>query len=130
MSKMKRILVVDDRDEVRQALGGLLVGEGYDVVEATDGSQVSDKVHKYRPDLVLLDIIMPVMDGFDVLRMLKKDPQSKSIPVIVVSAAATGANVQRARLLGAADFVVKSSPPDEILDRIRAALAAPGVQAS
>lgn len=119
--------MVDDRDDVRQALSGLLAAEGYDVIQATDGSQVSDKVRKYHPDLVLLDIIMPVMDGFDVLKMLKKDPQSQAIPVIVVSAATTGANVQRARLLGAADFVVKSSPPDEVLGRVRAVLAPPGV---
>jgi CheY-like chemotaxis protein len=119
---MKRILVVDDRDEVRRALAGLLASEGYEVMEATDGLQVPDKVRKFRPDLIMLDIIMPVMDGFEVLKMLKKDPQTQSIPVIVVSAASTGANVERARLLGAADFLVKSASPDQVLARVRAAL--------
>ena len=125
---MTRILVVDDRDDVRQALAGLLAAEGYEVSEATDGSQVSDRVRRHRPDLILLDIIMPVMDGFDVLEALKKDTRLKSIPVIVVSAASTGANVPRARTLGADDFLPKSTPPDELLERIRKALGATGVQ--
>lgn len=125
---MKRILVVDDRDDVRRAMAALLASEGYDVVEATDGSQVSDKIRKYRPDLVLLDIIMPVMDGFDVLKALKKDPTAQSIPVIVVSAATASNNVVRARELGAMDFVVKSSPPDEVLSRVKKALGAQPVQ--
>lgn len=125
---MTRILVVDDRDDVRRAMAGLLADEGYEVFEASDGSQVSDRVRRHRPDLILLDIIMPVMDGFDVLEALKKDPRSKSIPVIVVSAASAGANVQRARALGADDFLPKSTPPDELLARIRKALGPAGVQ--
>lgn len=128
MKLMTRILVVDDRDDVRRAMAGLLASEGYEVFEASDGSQVSDRVRRHRPDLILLDIIMPVMDGFDVLEALKKDPRSKSIPVIVVSAASSGGNVQRARALGADDFLPKSTPPDELLARIRKALGPAGVQ--
>ncbi len=125
---MKRILIVDDRDDVRRAVAGLLSAEGYEVFEANDGLQVSDRVRRHRPDLILLDIIMPVMDGFDVLEALKKDPVSKSIPVIVVSAASAGTNVQRARALGANDFLPKSTPPDELFTRIRQALGAAGAQ--
>jgi len=127
---MTRILVVDDRDDVRQVLTGLLVSEGYEVVEATDGLQVPDKVRRHRPDLILLDIIMPVMDGFNVLKMLKKDPESRAIPVIVVSGASSGVNVDRARLLGAADFLVKSAPPDVVLGRVRWALSEARVSAT
>jgi CheY-like chemotaxis protein len=126
---MKKILVVDDRDEVRRALAGLLAAEGYEIVEATDGSQVSDKVRKHRPDLVLLDIIMPVMTGFDVLKSLKKDPTLRSIPVIMVSGAMTGANMMRARELGALDFVAKS-PPDGVIARVHRVLDPVAVEAS
>jgi CheY-like chemotaxis protein len=125
---MARILVVDDRDDIRLAMAGLLSAEGYEVFEASDGSQVADRVRKDRPDLILLDIIMPVMDGFDVLEALKKDPRSSSIPVVVVSGASAGENIRRARALGATDFLPKSAPPDEVLACVRKALGAAGVQ--
>lgn len=125
---MARILVVDDRDDIRLAMAGLLSAEGYEVFEASDGSQVADRVRKDRPDLILLDIIMPVMNGFDVLEALKKDPRSSSIPVVIVSGASAGGNIRRARALGATDFLPKSAPPDEVLACVRKALDAAGVQ--
>jgi DNA-binding response OmpR family regulator len=121
---MTRILVVEDRDEVRRALTDLLTAEGYEVSQATDGHQVPARIARQRPDLVLLDVIMPVMDGFEVLKALKAHRDTGSIPVVVYSGAASGANVQRARALGAADFIPKSSGVEEVLERVRAVLSA------
>jgi CheY-like chemotaxis protein len=122
---MTRILVVEDRDEVRRALTDLLTSEGFEVSQATDGHQVPARVAGHRPDLILLDLIMPVMDGFEVLKTLKSHPSMKSIPVVVYSGASSNSNVERARALGAADFIPRASGIEEILRRVSAVLAPP-----
>jgi CheY-like chemotaxis protein len=122
---MTRILVVEDRDEVRRVLTELLTSEGFEVSQATDGHQVPARVARQRPDLILLDVIMPVMDGFEVLKILKGHRSTKSIPVVVYSGASSASNIERARTLGAADFIPKASRVEEILRRVRAVLATP-----
>ncbi|GAI43054.1 unnamed protein product, partial [marine sediment metagenome] len=83
---MKKILIVDDRSEVVELVKVTLEGEGYQTIDASDGREALEKIGKEKPDLILLDIIMPKMDGFEVLRNLKDDSNTKDIPVIMLTA--------------------------------------------
>lgn len=83
---MKTILVVDDEFDIASSLGLLLQLEGYDVVEASNGKEALRKICETRPDLVLSDIMMPVMDGLELLSEIKGSPELRKIPVIVMSA--------------------------------------------
>jgi CheY-like chemotaxis protein len=84
-----RILLVDDDDDIRATLGEILTGEGYDVSLAANGAQALNAIDRDRPDVVLLDLMMPVLDGWQTLKILQRDPQNSSLPVIVLSAAAS-----------------------------------------
>ena len=81
----KRILVVEDQEELRDVLRTLLVGSGYEMLEAADGQAGVAKVQSDRPDLILMDIQLPVLDGYDATRRIKTDPTLKATPVIAVS---------------------------------------------
>ena len=119
---MRRILIVDDREEVRLALVMLLEDQGCETIEATDGSQVLPIVLESRPDLVLLDLAMPVMDGFDALRELKANEQAKDVPVIVITARTELADQARAMSMGVADYVTKPFSVADVLARINLVL--------
>ena len=81
----KRILVVDDQEDLRGVLRDLLAGSGYTVIEAADGEVGVAKANSDRPDLILMDIQMPVIDGYEATRRIKMDPALKSIPIVAVS---------------------------------------------
>ncbi len=83
---MTKILVVEDESDIRELLVDILCDCGYDVVEAADGAAALVLVNQERPDIILLDVMMPVMDGFQVLKHLKGDPTTRTTPVIMVSA--------------------------------------------
>jgi CheY-like chemotaxis protein len=96
-SEQPKILVVDDHPSSRMTAVALLSIEGYDVLEADSGSSALDCVLESNPDLILLDVMMPGMDGYEVCRRLKQDEQTRLIPVVFV----TALNDRRARLRGA-----------------------------
>ena len=100
-----------------------LQANGYTVVEASSGMECIDKVQKEKPDLILLDIMMPGMDGFTTLTQLRGYASSKSIPVVMFSAKAMRADRERALAAGAADYLVKPFKPEVLLDVIQRALA-------
>ncbi|MET7880579.1 ATP-binding protein [Micromonospora profundi] len=117
-----RILVADDNSDMRAYLSRLLTGQGWRVRSVTDGQQALDAIHREPPDLVLTDVMMPVLDGFDLVRRLRADPATRALPVLVLSARA-GEEASVAGLsLGADDYLVKPFAAVELIARIRAAI--------
>jgi len=118
---MKRITiaVIDDDEAVLKSLRNILVSEGnYNVLTAPDGVKGLKLIRKHRPDLVLLDIVMPGLDGFEVLKRLKDDYKTMSIPVIVLSAWASEENRIKGSRLYTDLYLAKPITPDELLEKI------------
>ena len=116
---MARILVVDDSHDVRLLLVAVLQRAGHEVIEAADGASVQSWVSDAKPDLIILDLMMPGMDGWEALERLKSSPASKHIPVIIFSALNEDDDLAKARSMGAIDYVSKPWTADDLLDRIR-----------
>ena len=121
---MARILVVDDSPDVRLALATILEDAGHDVVEAEDGDQVFDLAIAEHPDLVLLDVMMPRVNGFDALATLKADTRTNPIPVIMVTAKGRPEDMAMARSLGAVEYITKPWADGDVELRVDWALAA------
>jgi CheY-like chemotaxis protein len=107
MQPVPLILVVDDNRDVRLALSTLLTDEGYEVTEASDGDLGLDAARERKPDLILLDLMMPRMDGFETLKELKKNENLADIPVVVLTARRGSEDMTLARALGATDYLNK-----------------------
>ena len=120
---MKKILIVDDRPEVVELVRVILEGEDYEIVDASNGKEALKKARLEKPDLVLLDVVMPKMDGFEVCRKLKKDPQTKEIPIIMLTAKAQEVNQEKGREVGARDYLTKPFSPSALLTKIEEILA-------
>ena len=119
---MKKILIADDRYEVVELVKATLEGEDYQVIDASDGKEALEKIKREKPDLVLLDIIMPRMDGFEVLSEVKKDPRTKDIPIIMLTAKGQKLDKDKGRRLGAQDYIVKPFSPSHLLIKIEEVL--------
>lgn len=118
--KKKTILVIEDSDEVRRGYCDILIHEGYSVLEAQNGREALNIMRSQHPNLVLLDLLLPEMSGFDVLKKVKADSLIKDIPVIVVSALNGESHIRKILESGAADYIVKlSRSPKEIISKIR-----------
>ncbi|EPR41230.1 two component transcriptional regulator, winged helix family [Desulfovibrio sp. X2] len=113
------ILVVEDDEDIRQLLRYTLESAGYTVVEAEEGEDALGKARRHRPVLILLDLMLPGMDGFEICRELKKNPETAKTPVVMLTA--RGEEVDRivGLELGAEDYVVKPFSPREILLRLK-----------
>ncbi|MEO8698019.1 MAG: diguanylate cyclase, partial [Acidimicrobiales bacterium] len=118
------ILVVDDSNAIRRILGRVLAAAGYRVVEAADGSAALDVCRAEHPDLVLLDIDMPVMDGHAALREMRADSELAAIPVLFLTARTGGADVAAGLELGAQDYLRKPCEPAELTARVGMVLRA------
>jgi len=118
----KRILVVDDEADVAKVIQIRLTANGYEVLSACDGPEGLELAQKEKPDLILLDILMPDMDGFQTLEKLKRDSQTKSIPVIMLTAQSQLNDVTKATNLGAEDYIVKPFDSIAMLVKIKKAL--------
>jgi DNA-binding response OmpR family regulator len=127
---LARILVVDDSPDVRLALATILEDAGYDVVEAENGDQVFDLAVKESPNLVLLDVMMPRVNGFDALATLKADTRTSPIPVIMVTAKGRPEDMVMARSLGAVEYITKPWADGDVELRVDWALAADHEQKS
>jgi DNA-binding response OmpR family regulator len=114
-----KILVVDDESDVVNFIERTLKTEGFDVVTAYDGIGALDLVDAEKPDLVLLDIMMPMMSGYEVCEQIKANPQTQDIPVICVSSAHTPDARAQSLRAGAATLVVKPFLPAELIAQIR-----------
>ncbi|MDY6923147.1 MAG: response regulator [Pseudomonadota bacterium] len=120
---MARILIADDDPLLRTLLQHKLAAANHQVVAAEHGGEVLDLVRDHAPDLIVLDAMMPVMDGFEVLRRLKGERNTQDIPVIMLTALKREQDVVGALQLGAADYLAKPFIPDELVQRIRRVLS-------
>ena len=122
---MAKILIIDDETAVRRVVGALLQQAGHDVVDAEYGLSGVAMAQSEKPDLILLDLMMPVVDGFGVLRRLREDPVANRIPVIILTAKIDAASERACLDLGAVDYIKKPWGPQEIEDRVAMALGYP-----
>src|SRR5215510_10068444 len=111
----KRILVVKDKEDLRGVLRDLLTGSGYTVIEAADGEAGVAKARSEHPELILMDIQMPVIDGYEATRRIKVDPALKPIPIVAVSSFAMKGDEEKARAAGADHYVTKPYSPMQLL---------------
>ena len=107
--KNKKILLVEDDALLAKALMDLLIREDFDVANANNGLQVYDLASKFQPHLILLDLILPGLDGFEVLRQLKDDDKLKTVPVFIISNLDSISEVKSAKALGAEDHFIKAN---------------------
>lgn len=114
-----RILVVDDDRSTRSALRAMLQSSGFVVIEATDGCEVQDIVEHSRPDVILMDALMPTMDGFTACAHLQKTPEGRSIPVLIITALEDSASIERAFAVGASDYISKPLHLAVVNQRVR-----------
>ena len=122
----KRILVVEDQEDLRGILRDLLTGSGYDVAEAADGRDGVAKALSERPDLILMDIQLPILDGYEATRQIKADPDLAETPVIAISSFAMKGDEQKARASGCDGYVTKPYSPVKLLGMIRGFLGEQG----
>ena len=115
----KKILIADDNENIREALTYLLEDEGYSLSMAKDGAETLVKVREVHPDILFLDIMMPEINGYDVCRVIKNDPDLKNIYVIMLTAKGQVAEQERGRAAGADEYIVKPFSPMEILAKIK-----------
>ena len=119
----KKALIVDDEPNVRRLLHTIL-SKTFEVIEAEDGRQAIEMVNSQKPDVVLMDMMMPKMDGLTACHMIKNDPATKSIPVIMVTAIGFELNIKLSQQMGASGYITKPFSSEELLDKIAQVLAA------
>ena len=117
-----RILVVDDEIYIVHILDFSLGMEGYEVVTALDGEEALRKVKECKPDLIVLDIMMPKMDGYETCKIIKNDEETKDIPIILLSAKGRNVDMQTGYDAGADDYITKPFSPRKLVDRINSML--------
>ncbi len=119
----KKILIIEDDKFLRELITQKLIKEGYETSEAVDGEEGIRKVKEEKPDLVLLDLILPGIDGFEVLSKKREDPGLVQIPVIILSNLGQKEDVERGLKLGAIDYLIKAHfTPGEIIEKVKNAL--------
>ena len=117
------MLVVDDDDVIRQLITVNLELEGFDVVAAVDGQDALDKVKDAAPQVVTLDVMMPRLDGWETASRLRDDPETAHIKVVLLSARAQEADLQRGEKIGVDAYLTKPFDPDELIDTVRRLMA-------
>ena len=122
-SMEKTILIIEDDKFLRELIAQKLTKEGYKMSEAVDGEEGIKKVKEEKPDLVLLDLILPGIDGFEVLSQIKGDQTTSSIPVIILSNLGQKEDIERGLKLGAVDYLIKAHfTPGEIIEKVKTVL--------
>ena len=123
------ILLVEDQPDLRQLYAQQLVLSGFDVIEAGNGAEAVAHTASHVPDVVLMDLSLPVMDGWEATRQLKSDGRTAHIPVVALTAHDGSGELQRATRAGCDWFVPKPCPPDALIVEVRRVLSsAPGTQ--
>ena len=120
----KRILVIEDQEDNRQIVSDLMAASGYELIEATTGEEGIAAAARERPDLILMDIQLPGIDGYEVTRRIKANPQLKSIPIIAVTSYALSGDDKKAFAAGCDGYVTKPYSPRLLLAKIREYLPA------
>jgi len=115
----KKILIVEDEEIMLGLLQKKLTTEGYEISVARDGEEGMRAMKEVKPNLILLDIIMPKMGGFEVMEKMNKDKELKKIPVIVISNSGQPVEIDKAQKLGAKDWLIKTEfDPQEVIDKV------------
>ena len=127
--KKGTVLVIDDEKDLIELVRYNLEKEGFDVIAATDGQSGVEVVRKHRPDLVVLDLMMPGLDGLQVCQRLRSDPRTARVPIIMLTAKATEADRVVGLEFGADDYVTKPFSPREVVARVKAVLRRSAAQA-
>jgi len=123
-SKPTRILYVEDAEVIRDTIARLLEVYGYKVAYARNGKEGVEMAQQWKPDLVLMDLRMPIMDGYKAINAIKFNPQTRHIPIFVVSAWSSRKERDQARLAGADEFFVKPPDLNRLIEAIEIAVAA------
>lgn len=120
---MKKILFIEDESALQKTFGEILRQEGYEMISALDGEAGLKLAKSIKPDLILLDLILPKIHGFDVLKELKEDEKTKEIPIIVLTNLERVEDVEKALELGATTYLVKADYTlEEVIEKIKNAL--------
>ena len=114
-----KVLVVDDEPFICRALSFLLRRDDFDVIEARDGEQALEMIESELPDLVLLDVMMPKLNGFEVVERVRANPKTQDIKIVLLTARGQAADRERGALVGADDYITKPFSPTKILERTR-----------
>ena len=114
----KRILVVEDQEDNRQIIRDMLAQTDYEISEAENGEEALAEIAKQRPDLILMDIQLPIMDGYTATRRIKADRALRSIPIIAVTSYALSGEDKKAREAGCDDYIPKPYSPRELLAKV------------
>lgn len=122
----KKIVLAEDEPQIARLIEFKLKKEGYQVTWKENGEEALKAIKADKPDLILLDVMMPVMDGYEVLRRLKEDENLKSIPVVMLTARAQERDVVKGIDLGAEDYITKPFHPAELLARVKRIVGKPG----
>jgi len=118
----KKILVVDDEPNILRLTTYRLEKLGYDILTAVNGKEAFDTIQNEKPDLVLLDLLLPVMSGIDVCKKAKNDEKLKQIPIILFTADSNTMTAERARKFGADDYITKPFDPNELTAKVKKAI--------
>jgi len=119
LDRNMRILLVEDAPFLRYAFGRLLRLHGYEVMEANDGREALDCVPEFRPQMVVTDLMMPEMDGVELIQRLRANPETASVPIVAITADASDRMKTRVRQAGAVDYITKPVEFPVLLDRLR-----------
>jgi CheY-like chemotaxis protein len=119
----KKILFIEDESALQKTFGDILKQEGYEMISALDGEAGLKMAESEKPDLILLDLVLPKLHGFEVLKSLKEDPGTKDIPIIVLTNLEASGDIEKALELGATTYLVKASYSlEEVIQKIKKAL--------
>lgn len=118
-----RVLAADDNASTRRLISFKLHREGFNVETVENGEQLIDRMAEFRPGLVILDLMMPIMDGYSALKALKSNRDTSSIPILMLSSKNHEDDILRCLNAGAADFMIKPFSPDELVVRVRKLLS-------
>ncbi|MSP20333.1 MAG: response regulator [Alphaproteobacteria bacterium] len=116
---MKRLVIADDDDVALAFLKAKMGQRGFVVTAVKDGAAALLAVASIKPDMVILDVMMPGLDGFEVLRQLKANPATQGVPVVLLSARHNVADIARAKALGAADYIIKPFVSDAVVEQLQ-----------
>lgn len=120
---MAKILIAEDERDIRDLVAFTLRFAGYEVFAATNGEEAVEMAPRVNPDLVLMDVRMPRMTGYDACRLMKANPDLKDIPVVFLSAKVQESEIQQGMDAGAEDYLLKPFAPDQLTSRVKAILA-------
>lgn len=122
MAEKKKILLVEDEPHILKLVAFILENNGYEVIEAFVGAEGIEKARDEKPDLIILDVMMPGLDGFEVAKMLTSDPKTKHIPILMLSSKAQFEDKMKGIDSGAMDYITKPFEKEELLQKVKECL--------